>query len=289
MIQVQQKFGISERRACAVLGQHRATQRHRRTKPDDEAALRQAMVRLASKYGRYGYRRVTALLRVDGWMVNHKRVERLWREEGLRVPKKQPKRGRLYLNDGSCIRLRPCWRHHVWSYDFVSECLHNGKKFRMLTVIDEYSRECLMIKVARQLKAEDVLAALTELFITHGTPHYIRSDNGAEFTATAVQQWLKALEVQTAYITPGSPWENGFNERFNGSLRDELLNGEIFYSIEEARVLIEQWRVHYNRIRPHSSLGYMPPAPLVLTQCSAAMPPLCTWNAASTSPQQKLT
>lgn len=273
-------LGVSERRACEVLGQHRATQRHQCRKPDDEAALRQDIVALASRYGRYGYRRVTALLRADGWRVNHKRVERIWREEGLRVPKRQPKRGRLYLNDGSCIRLRPCWRHHVWSYDFVSSRLHSGKKFKMLTVIDEYSRECLMIKVARQLKADDVLAALAELFITHGTPAYIRSDNGAEFTAKAVQEWLKALRVNTAYITPGSPWENGFNERFNGSLRDELLNGELFYSIDEARILIEQWRVHYNRVRPHSSLGYRPPAPLVLTPQGAALSPRCDTNAA---------
>jgi transposase InsO family protein len=277
-------LGVSERRACEVLGQHRATQRHQSIKPDDEAALRQDIVALARQYGRYGYRRVTALLHADGWRVNHKRVERIWREEGLRVPKRQPKRGRLYLNDGSCIRLRPCWRHHVWSYDFVSTRLHSGTKFRMLTVIDEYSRECLMIKVARQLKADDVLAALTTLFAAHGTPAYIRSDNGAEFTAKAVRDWLKALRVNTAYITPGSPWENGFNERFNGSLRNELLNGEVFYSIDEARILIEQWRVHYNRIRPHSSLGYRPPAPLVITQQSAAMAPRCDGNAAAPSP-----
>lgn len=223
------------------------------------------------------------MLHADGWRVNHKRVERIWREEGLRVPKKQPKRGRLYLHDGSCIRLRPCWEHHVWSYDFVSTRLHNGRKFRMLTVIDEYTRQCLMIKTEYQLKADDVLGALTELFVMYGTPDYIRSDNGAEFTAQAVRDWLEALRVKTAYITPGSPWENGFNERFNGSLRDELLNGEVFYSLREAQMLIEAWRKHYNHIRPHSSLDYQPPAPLVLTKHRDAMHPRSVMSAEDAS------
>ncbi len=222
------------------------------------------MVRLASTYGRYGYRRITALLRTEGWVINHKRVERIWREEGLRVPLKQPKRGRLYLNDGSCIRLQPCWRNHVWSYDFVSDRLHNGKKIRMLTVIDEYTRKCLAIRVGSSLKADDVLEALSTLFITEGVPDHIRSDNGSEFTAKALRDWIGSLGVKTAYIEPGSPWENGYNESFNGKLRDELLNREIFYSLKEAQILIEQWRRHYNEIRPHSSLGYRPPAPQVI-------------------------
>jgi len=212
------------------------------------------------------------LLKAEGWHINHKRVERLWRLEGLKVPQKQPKRGRLYLNDGSCIRLRPCWKNHVWSYDFVSERLHNGKKFRMLTVIDEYSRKCLAIKVDYQLKAEQVLEVLGDLFVREGVPDYVRSDNGAEFTAKDVRHWLSKLGVKTAYITPGSPWENGFNERFNGSLRDELLNGEIFYSLTEAKVLIENWRIHYNEVRPHSSLNYQPPAPKVIIVAAPAIP-----------------
>ena len=256
-----QRYGVSERRACVVLGQHRSSQRHTSNHVSDEAALRQDIIRLASQYGRYGYRRITALLKAEGWRINHKRVERLWRLEGLKVPAKQPKRGRLYLNDGSCMRLRPCWKNHVWSYDFVSERLHNGKKFRMLTVIDEYSRKCLALRVDYQLKAEQVLEVLANLFIDEGIPDYIRSDNGAEFTARDVRQWLSRVGVKTAYITPGSPWENGFNERFNGSLRDELLNGEIFYTLTEARTLIENWRCHYNEVRPHSSLNYQPPAP----------------------------
>lgn len=264
MVHVQQKLGVSERRACRVLSQPRSVQRHKSSVSGEEAVLRRDMVRLASTYGRYGYRRITALLRTEGWVINHKRVERIWREEGLRVPLKQPKRGRLYLNDGSCIRLQPCWRNHVWSYDFVSDRLHNGKKIRMLTVIDEYTRKCLAIRVGSSLKADDVLEALSTLFITEGVPDHIRSDNGSEFTAKALRDWIGSLGVKTAYIEPGSPWENGYNESFNGKLRDELLNREIFYSLKEAQILIEQWRRHYNEIRPHSSLGYRPPAPQVI-------------------------
>ena len=220
-----------------------------------------AIIRLASQYGRYGYRRITALLRAEGWHVNHKRVERIWRREGLKVPAKQPKRGRLWLNDGSCIRLRPSWPNHVWAYDFVQARTHDGRPFRMLTVIDEFSRECLAIEVSRRLRSDDVLQVLANLMVHHGPPDHIRSDNGPEFTSKAVREWLARIKVQTLYIEPGSPWENGFNESFNGKLRDELLNGEIFYTLKEAKVLIEQWRNHYNTIRPHSALGYRPPAP----------------------------
>jgi len=257
-----QLYGIAERRACSVLGVHRTTIRHLRIYAGDEERLRGDIIRLAGRFGRYGYRRITALLHAEGWCVNHKRVERIWREEGLKVPQKQPKRGRLYLNDGSCIRLRPLYQHHVWSYDFVSERLANGSKIRMLTVIDEYSRECLAVRVAYQLKSDDVLDVLSDLFLTKGIPDYIRSDNGSEFTAQALRDWLKGLGVKTAYIEPGSPWENGFNERFNGSLRDECLNRERFYTLKEAQIIIEGWRREYNHIRPHSALNYRPPAPL---------------------------
>lgn len=258
---IQQKLGVSERRACRVLNQPRSVQRYQSNKSEEEQVLRADIVRLATKYGRYGYRRITALLKAEGWVVNRKRVERIWREEGLKVPIKQPKRGRLYLNDGSCIRLRPCFKNNVWSYDFVSDRLHNGKSIRMLTVIDEYTRKCLAIRVGFSLKSDDVLDTLSTLFITEGVPEYIRSDNGSEFTAKTTREWIGNLGVKTAYIEPGSPWENGYNESFNGKLRDELLNTEIFYSLREAQVLIEQWRRHYNEIRPHSSLGYRPPAP----------------------------
>jgi len=223
--------------------------------------LTQAVICLATKSGRYGYRRITALLKQDGWQVNHKRVERIWRREGLKVPHKQPKRARLWLNDGSCIRKRPEYRNHVWAYDFVMDRTHNGKRFRMLTIIDEYTKECLAIKVDRKLGATDVVDTLLDLFVLHGVPDYIRSDNGSEFTARLVLEWLQKLKVKTLFIEPGSPWENGYNESFNGKLRDELLNGEIFYTVKEAQVLIEQWRKEYNTVRPHSALGYRPPAP----------------------------
>ncbi len=212
-------------------------------------------------YGRYGYRRITALLQMEGWKVNHKRVERIWRSEGLKVPQRQPKRRRLWFNDGSCIRLRPEHPDHVWSYDFVQHHTHDGRKFRILTILDEYTRQSLAIDVERRLNRESVLDRLTDLFIRRGVPEYIRSDNGSEFTAKIVREWLSAVGVKTLYITPGSPWENGYIESFNGKLRDELLNREIFDTLLEAKVLIGRWRHEYNHIRPHSSLGYIPPAP----------------------------
>ena len=255
------RLGVSQRRACKAVGQVRSTQWRRPRRPDDEEALTADIIRLASEYGRYGYRRVTALLRAEGWHVNHKRVERIWRREGLKVPRKQPRRSRLWLNDGSCIRLRPQYRHHVWAYDFVADRTHDGRRLRLLTVIDEFSRECLAVEVRRSFRAQDVLEVMADLFERHGPPAHIRSDNGPEFVARALREWLGRVGVSTLYIEPGSPWENGYNESFNGKLRDELLNGEIFYSLCEARIIIESWRKHYNTIRPHSALGYRPPAP----------------------------
>jgi putative transposase len=245
-----------------VLEQARATQRHKVVMPSDELALTQDIITLATKYGRYGYRRITALLNNQfDWRVNHKRVERIWRREGLKVPQKQPKRGRLWLNDGSCIRLRPEHRNHVWSYDFVIEHTANGRAFKILNIIDEYTRESVGIKVERKIKARDVIDKLFDLFILRGIPEHIRSDNGPEFTARAVRKWLSRLGVRTLFIEPGSPWENGYIESFNGKMRDELLKREVFTTLTEAQVLIEGWRREYNQVRPHSSLGYQPPAP----------------------------
>ena len=255
------RLGVSERRACRVAGQARSTHRHVPKETEAERRLVDRIVELAHKYGRYGYRRITALLRQEGWRVNHKRVERIWRREGLKVPQKQPKRGRLWLGDGSCIRKRAEHRNHVWSYDFVFDRTHDGRPIRMPTVVDEYTRECLAIDVARSLRSEDVLDRLEQLFVSRGTPDFIRSDNGSEFTATAVRDWLDRVGVETLYIEPGSPWENGYVESFNGKLRDELLDREIFYTLEEARVLTARWRWEHNTERPHSSLGYRPPAP----------------------------
>jgi putative transposase len=186
------------------------------------------------------------------------------------VPKRQPKRGRLWLADGSCIRLRAERPNHVWSYDFVEDRTHDGRKYRMLNVIDEFTHECLAIRVGRRLKAADVIDVLSDLFILRGVPDHVRSDNGPEFVAKAVQAWITAVGAMTAYIAPGSPWENGFIESFNARLRDELLDGEIFYSLREAQVVIESWRRHYNAVRPHASLGYRAPAPEVFVPALAA-------------------
>jgi transposase InsO family protein len=261
---------VSERRACRVIGQSRNTQRRKRRVPDDEPRLVKRIVWLACAYGRYGYRRITVLLHWEGWRVNHKRVERIWREEGLKVPKKQPKRKRLWLNDGSCIRLRPTQRNHVWSYDFVADRTADGRPIRMLTIVDEFTRECLAIDVAKKLTSEDVLERLSDLFIRRGVPQHIRSDNGSEFTAKCVREWLGRVGVKTMYIEPGSPWENGYVESFNGKLRDELLKRESFDTVLEAKVLVERWRQDYNTIRPHSALGYRPPAPEARQPCAVA-------------------
>ncbi|WP_148209833.1 IS3 family transposase [Azorhizobium caulinodans] len=258
------KLGVSERLACRVLGQHRSTQRKVPVGRADEAGLTADIIELATRYGRYGYRRITALLQASGWVVNVKRVERIWRREGLKVPSKQPKKGRLWFNGGSCLRLRPEHPNHVWSYDFVEDRTHNGRKFRMLNVIDEFTRECLAIRIDRKLNSTAVIDVLTDLFVLRGVPSHIRSDNGPEFIAKAVRDWITAVGARTAFIAPGSPWENGYCESFNSKLRDELLDGEIFYSLAEARIVIEDWRRHYNTERPHSALGYKPPAPAVI-------------------------
>jgi len=245
----------------------------------DEGALTVAIVELATKYGRYGYRRITALLKRAGWRVNSKRVERIWRQEGLKVPSQQPKRERLWLNDGSCIRLRPEYLNHVWAYDFVTDRTTEGRAFRMLTVVDEYTRECLAIIVDRKLDSTHVLETLGELFVSRGPPEHIRSDNGPEFCAEAVKNWLGRLQVKTLFIEPGSPWENGYVESFNGKLRDELLNGERFTTLLEAQVLIANWRQEYNHFRPHSALGYRPPAPETMLFSEFLAPVLRTPNA----------
>ena len=204
------------------MGQPRSTQRTISGLAKAEERLREEIVRLAKQYGRYTYHRITALLRRQGWRVNHKRVERIWRQEGLKIPQKQPKRGPLWLNDGSCVRLRPTHRHHVWSYDFIANRTDDGRPIKILTVIHEFSRQSLDNVVERKLGADDVLHCLTDLFVAHGPPQHIRSDNGSEFPAKAVRQWLERTGVRTLYIEPGSRWENGYCEGFNGKLRDEL-------------------------------------------------------------------
>lgn len=252
---------MTERRACRLANQPRGTQRYRAIRREDEDALTQAIIQLASQYGRYGYRRITALLKRAGWRVGKDRVERIWRREGLKVPQKQKPRGRLWLNDGSCVRLRPTHRNHVWSYDFVSARTHDGRSVRLLNLIDEHTRESLLVRAERRWSTARVISALADVMVMKGVPEHLRSDNGPEFVAKDLRKWLAKTGAKTLYIEPGSPWENGYCESFNSKLRDEFLNGEIFYSIKELRVLAERWRVHYNTIRPHSSLGYRSPAP----------------------------
>ena len=243
------------------MGQPRSTQRYECIVHENDTRLTERIIALAREYGRYGYRRITAMLQREGWQVNHKKVQRIWRQEGLKVPQKQPKRKRLWLNDGSCIRLKPEYSNHVWSYDFVMDRTHDDRAVRMLAIIDEYTRGCLEIDVSRKFTSMDVIDRLFDLFIFRGIPKYIRSDNGPEFIAKSIRRWLKISGVQTLYIAPGSPRENGYIESFNGKLRDELLNREIFDTLFETKVLVDRWRKEYNTIRPHSSLGYKPPAP----------------------------
>jgi putative transposase len=285
------KLGVSERTACRVLGQHRSSQRKVARSPNDEAALTADIVELARRYGRYGYRRITALLRHAGWQVNRKRVERIWRRpsagscrpslraridgaaiDGLKVPAKQPKRDRLWQADGSLIRLRPERPNQVWAYDFVEDRTRDTRKFQMLCVVDEFTREALAIRVARRLDSNHVIEVLADLCLVRGVPEHIRSDQGPEFIATTVKDWIAAVGAKTAYIEKSSPWENGYVESFNGKLRDELLNIEIFNSLREAQIMIENWRRHYNTIRPHSALGYRPPAPEVIVRTPTAWP-----------------
>ena len=258
-------MGLSERRACDVLEQPRMTQRYKIKQPDRDKPLVAAMKRLAGKHPRYGYRFITAKLRQDGWQVNHKRVQRLWRKEGLQVPYRR-KRKKLQGNpQNSCAVTKAEYINHVWTYDFIEDATEDGRKLKFLTVLDEYTRESPVIEVERSITSKGVIAVLEYLFTIRGVPGFIRSDNGPEFMADAVKRWLADKEVGTLYIEPGSPWENGYIESFHGRLRDELLNRELFYSVREAKVLAENWRLDYNHHRPHSSLGYNTPAQFAAT------------------------
>jgi putative transposase len=269
--QVGQRLEVSQRRACQVLSQPRGTQRYQPRRVDEDKALVGDMKRLSRLHPRYGYRRITALLRTEGWTVNRKRVYRLWRQEGLKVPGKKGKHKRLGDSENSCLRQRAEHINHVWSYDFVTDQTQDGRRLKLLVVLDEYTRESLTIEVARRLKAPDVIATLEYLFAIRGAPEYLRSDNGPEFVAAAIRQWLKKSGVQTLYIAPGSPWENAYIESFNSRLRDELLNVEVFGNLREAQVLVEDYRRRYNDHRPHSSLNYATPAAFAAA-CLASAP-----------------
>ena len=249
VMHVRQRLGASERHACHVLGQPRSTQRRVKKLPGDEEALRTDVIRLASRFGRYGYRQITNLLRIEGWEVNHKRVERIWRQEGLKVPRRQPKRGRLWLNDGSCIRLRPLHKNHVWSYDFVSTRTHDGRALKLLTVLDEYTRQCLAIKVGRKTRAHDVLEVLTDLFARHGPPEHLRSDNGPEFTAKLVRRWLAAAGPDPLHRAGQSVGERLQRELQRQTERRVLERRDLLHTARGNGV--EQWRRLYNTVRPH--------------------------------------
>lgn len=254
-------FSVPERRACRTLSVSRNTYRYTPVKREEEDIIRERIIEIVANYGRVGYRMVTDYLRNEGHCINYKRVYRIWREVGLKGPKKQPKRRRVWLTDGSCIRLRANHQNHVWSYDFVEDKTHDKRKIRILNILDEYTRECLASLPRRKWRDNDVMEVLVGLMLLHGTPEYLRSDNGSEFTSKTIREWLDQAGVITVYIEPGSPWENGYIESFNARMRDEFLNGELFDTLWEAQVLTERWIRYYNTIRPHSSLHGRPPAP----------------------------
>jgi putative transposase len=257
---VQQVLGVSERRACRVIGQWRSSQRFVATKPDRDRALTERMQELARKNPRRGYRYIWSLLRREGWYVNRKRVQRLWRQAGLRVPPQQHKRRRLGSSENSCERMKADHKNHVWSYDFIMDQTEDGRRLKMLPILDEYTREVHSIMTERSITAQDVIEQLAYLFGVHGEPEFLRSDNGPEFIANAIRDWLACSGVKTLYIEPGSPWENAYSESFNSRFRDELLDREIFTGLVEAKVLIEQYRLAHNHERPHSSLAWRTPA-----------------------------
>jgi transposase InsO family protein len=257
---LQEAFGVSERRACRVLGQPRSTQRQQPKTKEGEGRLVRRMLELVRRHPRYGYRRIWALLRREGWRVNRKRVHRLWRQQGLKVPKKQRKKRRLGSSANSCVRRPAEYRGHVWAWDFLHDRTTDGGPLKWFTLVDEYTRECLALEVRRGMTAQAVRAVLAEVVQARGAPAHVRSDNGPEFIAKAIRAWVSEAGLETLYIAPGAPWENGYAESFNSKVRDELLNAEEFASLLEARVLGQEWKRSYNHERPHSALGYRTPA-----------------------------
>ena len=263
---------VSERRACKVIGLSRMTQCYKTKQPNKGKALTAEIKKLATRHKRYGYRMITAKLRQNNWVVNHKRVQRIWQKEGLQVPYRRKFKKAKGSSVNSCAVKKAEYPNHVWTYDFMSDQTENGGKLKLLTVLDEFTRESLAIEVDRSIRAKDVILVLEYLFMVRGAPKFIRSDNGSEFIANAIKKWLKEKHVETLYIEPGSPWENGYIESFNGKFRDEILNRELFYSVKEAKVVAEDWRLDYNNHRPHSSLGYMTPAGFAASCIASASP-----------------
>ena len=257
---LQETFEASERRACEVVDQPRSTQRYAGRAKEDEVRLAKRMLELVRQRPRFGYRRIAALLRAEGWAVNVKRIYRLWRREGLKVPRKTRKRRGLGSSVNACHVRRAEHQDHVWTWDFVFDRTTSGAMLKWLSIVDEHTRECLMLKVSRSITSEDVIDTLAELFAMRGVPRCVRSDNGPEFIAQAIQRWFEKTGVQSLYIEPGAPWENGYAESFHSRVRDELLNVHAFADLREARTLSSAWQEDYNHRRPHSSLGYQTPA-----------------------------
>jgi len=248
----------SERRACRYLGVHRSTYRYPvKPTPPQQVQLHQRIVALSWQYPRYGYRRIRALLAREGWSVSRKQVQRIRRKEGLKVRPKPPRIPRQGVSTG--LPTQATHRNHVWTWDFIFDRTDKGSTLKMLTMLDEYTRQCLAIRVERQIRSEQVLATLWQAMTTYGIPEHIRSDNGTEFIAQKIQAWLRDNQIKTLYIDPGSPWQNGYIESFHSRFRDECLNREWLLNLCEARVVIEDWRQHYNTERPHSRLGYLSP------------------------------
>jgi putative transposase len=268
-VKLQKEFTVSERRACRVVDQPRSSHRYESKPRDDEQALVKRMLHLVRQRPRFGYRRIAALLRAESWRASATRIYRLWRREGLKVPQKKRKRRRLGKSENGCHRRRAEFKNHVWCWDFVFDYTTRGSTLKWLSIVDEFTRECLCLKVDRSMTSEDVIDTLAELFAMRGVPKHIRSDNGSEFIAKAIQRWTKQLEIETLYIEPGSPWENGFAESFHSRVRDEFLATEVFESLVAARKLTAAWREDYNNYRPHSSLGYVAPAEFAARCCSS--------------------
>jgi len=276
---------VSERRTCRVLGQPRTTHRYQARRPADECHLLSEMRRLARQRPRFGCERIHRQLVACGWRVNEKRVHRLWKQEAMQVPKKQHRRRRLPgSSQNGCVRHRAERINHVWSYDFLVDRTEDGRQLKLLAVIDEYTRECLAIEVARSFTAQDVMSTLRYLFAVRGTPEHLRSDNGPEFVAKSVRRWLQQADVGKLFIAKGSPWENGYVESFNGKLRDELLNRELFLSLDEARWVIDRWRLDYNHHRPHSALEFQTPAAFAAGLLASVRPPASLQQASRTNP-----
>lgn len=269
-MKLQAEFSVSERRACRVTGQPRTSQRYQSKPRNDERALVKRMLELVRERPRFGYRRIASLLRKEFWRASATRIYRLWRREGLKVPQKKRKRRRLGKSENGCHRRRAEFKDHVWCWDFVFDHTTSGSTLKWLSIMDEYTRECLALKVDRSITSEDVIDTLAELFAMRGVPRHIRSDNGPEFIARAIQRWLAQVEIETLYVEPGSPWENGFAESFHSRLRDEFLALEVFDNLAAARKLTQAWRDDYNHYRPHSSLGYVTPVEFA-ARCAASV------------------